>query len=288
MKKIISIVLAVSILLSMIVVAFAENTDKVTVTLDGAEIIFPDAQPFVDSRDRTLVPIRFVSEAMGAQVDWENDTQTVVIQKEKDNIRYTIGQPIAYLNGEMLVFDSFGILKEDRTFVPLRFIAEMLSCDVDWQQETQTVVITSPGEAVKFPDPKITVHYPESEYDKRMFWITLDNYREFQRNCPYYEFQIEFTNPTQFNTYEQDEGAINGWQKYSRVNFMPLTVSYNTILSVGRAFYATREDKKMFTPKEGDELEFKLTVLRKCSNESREYTFRETLKLPYPLIDVEE
>ena len=61
MKKIISIVLAVSILLSMSVVAFAENTDKVTVTLDGAEIIFPDAQPVVDSRDRTLVPIRFVS-----------------------------------------------------------------------------------------------------------------------------------------------------------------------------------------------------------------------------------
>ena len=88
--------------------------------------------------------------------------------------------------------------------------------------------------------------------------------------------------------HEQDEGAINGWQKYSRVNFVPLTVSYNTILSVGRAFYTTRENKKTFTPKEGDELEFKLTVLRKCSNESREYTFRETLKLPYPLIDVEE
>ena len=36
-----------------------------------------------------------------------------------------------------------------------------------------------------------TIHYPQSESDKRMFWITLDNYREFQRNCPYYEFQIE-------------------------------------------------------------------------------------------------
>ena len=261
MKKIISIVLAVSILLSMSVVAFAENTDKVTVTLDGAEIIFPDAQPFVDSRDRTLVPIRFVSEAMGAQVDWENDTQTVVIQKEKDNIRYAIGQPIAYLNGEMLVFDSFGILKEDRTFVPLRFIAEMLSCDVDWQQETQTVVITSPGEAVKFPDPKITVHYPESEYDKRMFWITLDNYREFQRNCPYYEFQIEFTNPTQFNTYEQDEGAINGWQKQQSELYA--LMSYNTILSVGRAFMQPGKIRKCLRQKKGTSLNLSL---RFCVN----------------------
>ena len=287
MKKLLSIILVLGIMMSMCTFVSAE-TDKVTVTLDGEEVTFPDAQPFVDVRDRTLVPIRFVSEAMGAKVDWENDTRTVVIQKDEDTIRYTIGQPMAYLNGEMLTFDSYGILKDSRTFVPLRFIAEMLCCDVDWNDATKTVIIKSPGEAVKFPEPKITVHYPESQDDKRMFWITLDNYREFQRNCPYYEFKIEFTNPVEFNTYEQDEGAINGWQKYDRTNFYPLTATYNTILSVGRAFYTTRANKATFVPKDGDKLEFKLTVLRKCSNETREYTFNETLKLPYPLIEVEE
>lgn len=287
MKKLVSIILVLGIMMSMCTFVSAE-TDKVTVTLDGTEVTFPDAQPFVDVRDRTLVPIRFVSEAMGAKVDWENDTRTVVIQKDEDNIRYTIGQPMAYLNGEMLTFDSYGILKESRTFVPLRFIAEMLSCDVDWVDSTKTVVIKSAGVAEKFPEPQITVHYPESEDDKRMFWITLDNYRDFQRNCPYYEFKIEFTNPVEFNTYEQDEGAINGWQKYNRTNFYPLTASYNTILSVGRAFYTTRANKATYVPKDGDQIEFKLTVLRKCSNETREYTFSENLKLPYPLIEVEE
>ena len=287
MKKLVSIILVLGIMMSMCTFVSAE-TDKVTVTLDGTEVTFPDAQPFVDVRDRTLVPIRFVSEAMGAKVDWKNDTRTVIIHKDEDNILYTIGQPIAYLNGEMLVFDSYGILKENRTFVPLRFIAEMLSCDVDWNESTKTVVIKSAGEAIKFPEPQITVHYPKSEVDKRMFWITLDNYREFQRNCPYYEFKIEFTNPVEFNTYEQDEGAINGWQKYDRTNFYPLTASYNTIISVGRAFYTTRANKAICVPKDGDQIEFKLTVLRKCSNETCEYTFNETLKLPYPLIEVEE
>jgi len=287
MKRILSIILALGIMMSMCTCVFAD-TGKVTVTLDGTEVTFPDAQPFVDARDRTLVPIRFVSEAMGAKVDWENDTRTVVIQKGEDNIRYTVGEPIAYFNGEMLTFDSYGIIKECRTFVPIRFIAEMLSCDVDWLDTTNTVVIKSPGAAEKFPEPEITVHYPKSADDKRMFWITLDNYRDFLRNCPYYEFKIEFTNPAEFNTYEQDEGAINGWQKYNRDNFYPLTVSYNTILSVGRAFYTTRANKKNFVPKEGDKLDFKLTVLRKCSNETREYKFSETLKLPYPLIEVGE
>ena len=221
-------------------------------------------------------------------MSWEAATRTVVIDKDSENIRYTIGQPLAYLNGEMLTFDSYGIIKEDRTFVPLRFIAEMLSCDVDWDESSKNVVIKSSSANEKFPKPEITVHYPESENDTRMFWITLDNYRDFKKNCPYYEFKIEFKNPVELNTYEQDEGAINGWQKYSVTNFSPLTLSFNTILSVNRAYYTTRENKKVYVPKDGDVLNFELTVLRKCSNETRKYEYSEVLKLPYPLIDVEE
>lgn len=194
----------------------------------------------------------------------------------------------AYLNDEIRVFDTYGILKEDRTFVPLRFISEMLSCDVDWSDTTRTVTIVSPGAAVKFPEPVITVHYPESESDKRLFWITLDNYRDFERECPYYEFKIEFVTPEEFNTFEQDEGAINGWQKYNRNEFVTLTNTGNTIVTVSRAFYTTRENAKKFSIADGDELKFKLTVHRKCSNESKEYSFGENLKMPYSLIETEE
>lgn len=288
MKKLLSVILAVGMLLSIGIISFADTGEKVTVTLDGTEVFFPDAQPFIDTRDRTLVPIRFVSEAMGATVDWENDTRTVIIKKDKDTIKYTIGDMKAYLNDEICVFDTYGILKEDRTFVPLRFISEMLSCDVDWSDTTRTVTIVSPGEAVRFPEPEITVHYPESESDKRLFWITLDNYRDFERECPNYEFKIEFVTPAEFNTFEQDEGAINGWQKYNRNEFVTLTSSGNTIVTVSRAFYTTRENAKVFTIADGDELNFKLTVHRKCSNESKEYSFGETLKMPYSLIETEE
>lgn len=288
MKKILSVILAVGMLLSIGVTSFADTGEKVTVTLDGTEVFFHDAQPFIDVRDRTLVPIRFVSEAMGAKVDWENDTRTVIIKKDKDTIKYTIGDMKAYLNDEIRVFDTYGLLKEDRTFVPLRFISEMLSCDVDWSDATRTVTIVSPGEAVRFPEPEITVHYPDSESDKRLFWITLDNYRDFERECPYYEFKIEFVTPAEFNTFEQDEGAINGWQKYNRNEFVKLTNSGNTIVTVSRAFYTTRENAKDFSIADGDELKFKLTVHRKCSNESKEYSFGETLKMPYSLIETEE
>ena len=96
-------------------------------------------------------------------------------------------------------------------------------------------------------------------------------------------FKIEFLNPTQFNTYEQDEGAINGWQKYLRCNFVSASNSYKTIYSITRAFYTTRDDMKTYKPNDGDEITFRLIVRNKVTKETREYTFTESLKLPYEI-----
>ena len=287
MKKIFSMLLCFVLTASAFTSVKADN-NNVTVIFDDKEITFPDAQPFIDSRSRTLVPIRFVSEAMGAQVEWDNETKTAIIRKENDVIKYTIGNAKGFINDEMVVFDTYGILKENRTFVPIRYISELLHCDVDWIDTERLVKITSPGIAEKFPDPEIKVNYPESEWDKRLFWITLENHNDFQRECPNYEYRIEFLTPTHFNEFEQNEGAILGWQKYIRGDFVGLTLSNNTIVSVGRAYYSTRANMKRFKPTEGMEISFKLTVFRKCSNEKKEYVFTEKLQLPYPLIEWEE
>ena len=279
MKKTVSILLMV-VIMAMCVSVSAQN--EVRVTLDGNEIYFPDAKPFIDERDRVLVPIRFVSEALGALVDWENESRTAVIKQDNDEIRYTVYQPMAYLNGEMMVMDTYGILKDCRTMVPIRFISELFGCTVVWDEKTSTVVITSPKDAVDFPEPEISVNYPKSITDKRLLWIDIDNYRDFEHSGDY-EFKIEFLNPVQFNTYEQDEGAINGWQKYSRCNFVSASNSYKTIYSITRAFYTTREDMKTYKPSDGDEITFRLTVRNKTTNKTKMYTFTESLKLPYEI-----
>ncbi len=275
----------VSILLMVAIISMCTNISahmEVKVTLDGNEISFPDAKPFIDERDRVLVPVRFVSEALGSIVDWENETRTAVIKQDSDEIRYTVYQPMAYLNGEMMVMDTYGILKDSRTMVPIRFISELLGCTVNWDEKTSTVVITSPKDAVYFPEPEISVNYPDSVLDKRLLWIDILNFRDFQRGGDY-EFKIEFLNPMQFNTYEQDEGAINGWQKYSRCNFVSASNSYKTIYSITRAFYTTREDAKTYRPKDGDEITFRLTVRNKLTKETRDYIFTESLNLPYDI-----
>ena len=281
MKKTVRILLMV-VMMTMCVSVSAQSNVKVT--LDGNEIFFPDAKPFIDERERVLVPIRFVSEALGALVDWENESRTAVIKQDSDEIRYTVYQPMAYLNGEMMVMDTYGILKDSRTMVPIRFISELLGCTVVWDENTSMVVITSPKGVVDFPEPEISVNYPKSISDKRLLWIDIDNYRDFERSGDY-EFKIEFLNPVQFNTYEQDEGAINGWQKYSRCNFVSASNYYKTIYSISRVFYTTRDNIETYMPKDGDVINFRLTVRNKVTSETREYIFTEKLKLPY---DIEE
>lgn len=276
MKKLLSVFMVLIITLSAVTFAAADN-GQVIVKLDGQEIFFPDAKPFIDKRDRTLVPIRFVSEAMGAEVSWDNDIQTVTIVKGRNTITYTIGSIKAFLNGEVQVFDTVGILLEDRTFVPLRFISEMLNCEVEWIAETSTVEITSSPAPVAFPEPEITVHFQEGDYDARLLWITLDNLKDYS-DCDNYQFKIDFINPSEFNITEQNEGAINGWQTLSLNQWRKLTINFTSIITIIRDNYTTRANKEKLKLYDGMPLEFVLSVKRMCSGEVREYTYSETLQ----------
>lgn len=105
----------------------------VKVYVNGGPVSFPDQQPFIDLFfQRTYVPLRFVSEALGAKVDWEGAGQKVVISKGDKIIGLQIGSKEAVSNGEELFLDTVPLLVEGRTMVPLRFISEALGVEVNW------------------------------------------------------------------------------------------------------------------------------------------------------------
>ncbi len=112
-------------------------------TLDG-ETYTLDAAPYVDTAaDRTLVPIRFVSEALEASVDWKTDTRQIVIGDGGKEIVLTIGSPGVLVNGEKQAIDCApAVIPPGRTFVPLRFISETLGAQVDWNAATREITIT--------------------------------------------------------------------------------------------------------------------------------------------------
>lgn len=148
MKKKLSIFLASMILMtSMAGVASANkivpvSKSNIEVLLDARKISFPDAKPILDSNKRVLVPIRFVSEALGGKVDW-NGGKGVAIQKDNQKIELTIGSSKAKVNGDTKMFDTTMQIKQQRTYVPLRFISEALGETVEWDQGGQWVWIGS-------------------------------------------------------------------------------------------------------------------------------------------------
>lgn len=103
-------------------------------------VSFPDMQPYVDNKTgRTMIPIRFVAEKLGAQVDYQMEGEDVVrvwITKGKTNIEVRSGENKAFVNGKEVYLDAPVQLINDRTVVPLRFIAEALGCNVYWMDVT--------------------------------------------------------------------------------------------------------------------------------------------------------
>ena len=111
-------------------------------TVDGISYIL-DAVPFVKAGvNRTLVPVRFVSEALGAKVDWKAQTRQVVIKDGGTEIVLAIGSDKVMVNGVEKALDCPAEIVGSRTFVPLRFVSETLGAKVDYSATTKQITIT--------------------------------------------------------------------------------------------------------------------------------------------------
>ncbi len=99
-----------------------------------------DAAPFI-AQSRTMVPIRFISEAFGAEVQWDNAERKITIQLEKNQIILWIQQQNALINEQEYTLDAPPIIVNQRTFVPVRFISEGFGAEVSWEPEHQIVTI---------------------------------------------------------------------------------------------------------------------------------------------------
>ncbi|QNR68417.1 copper amine oxidase N-terminal domain-containing protein [Paenibacillus peoriae] len=121
----------------------ASSTKPIEVLLNAKKIQFPDAKPFQDSNDYVMVPIRFVSEALGAKVGWEKtDGQLAVsIKNDAHAVNMTVGQNTATVDGQTKRYETKIILKQNRTFVPLRLVSEGLGQTVEWDKVSRWVWI---------------------------------------------------------------------------------------------------------------------------------------------------
>lgn len=131
------------------IVSYEPGANKIFLTIGKKEISVDaityqmDVAPFIDKTSgRTLVPVRFISEYLGLEVSWNPILRQVTIKSINKNILLTIGSKIAYINGSPHEMDVAPTILNSRTFVPLRFVSEIMGYNVNWDSKTQSITIT--------------------------------------------------------------------------------------------------------------------------------------------------
>ncbi|KAF1085012.1 hypothetical protein SPSYN_01148 [Sporotomaculum syntrophicum] len=146
----------------------------ITVILNGKQLQF-DVQPVVEN-DRVLVPLRTVFEALGAMVNYDATTETIIATKGQTRIRLQTLATHGFLNEEVIRLDALAKVIQGRTMVPLRFVSEAFGAEVEWDAVSRTVQINQAGQ------PELEAAAPDDVHSIAWEFIKNDiaHYRGFE------------------------------------------------------------------------------------------------------------
>ena len=115
--------------------------DAIEIEING-EKVTSDTEPII-VEGRTLVPIRAIAEKMGYSVNWDNDLRKVIMTSAdgSNKLEFVIDSEDAYRNGTPFKLDVHAFILKDRTYLPLRAVAEAMDATVNWDGKTTTVKI---------------------------------------------------------------------------------------------------------------------------------------------------
>jgi hypothetical protein len=90
---------------------------------------------------RVLIPSRAVVEALNAKVNWNNQTKTATVKRDKISLEVTVNRQVAYLNDKPITLDVPAKLINNKLYLPLRLVSESLQAKVKWEEKDYTVTI---------------------------------------------------------------------------------------------------------------------------------------------------
>ena len=184
LKRTLIPILSAAMLLTATPISAVDST--ISVTVDGTAVDFPDQKPIIRN-DRTLVPIRFIAESLGYDVEWDSIENAAVI--DDGRVKLWIGTDKAELDGELVTLDTSSVLVNDRTMVPLRAVAETLDCTVDWLAKTKTVQITSGDETSVWDRFSASGIFPMKS-DEGAAWFVKRNVNTMKYCGDHYDCEI--------------------------------------------------------------------------------------------------
>lgn len=113
--------------------------------------------------NRVLIPLRAVSENLGAEVNWNKELKNITITKGEMTILLTINSKKILVNQEAVSLDVPAELNDNTTYVPARFISQTLGADVQWNQQTSQATITLDGTQIQVTMAKPKVQVPNTK-----------------------------------------------------------------------------------------------------------------------------
>lgn len=116
-------------------------------TRDGEKLTM-DVAPFA-TNNRTLVPLRFLVESLGGQVEWVQESQEVHIAYKGHQLVLPLNSTTMTVDGKSVKIDTPAMVKKERTFVPIRFVVENLGLEVGYDQASKRVTILEKQEILK-------------------------------------------------------------------------------------------------------------------------------------------
>jgi len=124
---------------------YAQELSPIKILINGEELKTDVGVEVVN--ERTMLPLRAVFEKMGCKVDWNNDTKQITASNDKYEMKMTISSTsierknLSTNETNTIVIDQAPLIKESRTLVPVRFVAESLDKVVYWDNNARCVII---------------------------------------------------------------------------------------------------------------------------------------------------
>jgi sugar lactone lactonase YvrE len=101
-----------------------------------------DVAPLIDN-GRALVPVRYLADALGAQTAWDAAARTITITRGRTTIELAVGSMSITSNGKSSQMDTAPLIEDGRTYLPARYLAEALGCNVSWNAAVQSVTVSA-------------------------------------------------------------------------------------------------------------------------------------------------
>jgi uncharacterized secreted protein with C-terminal beta-propeller domain len=117
------------------------SSSIISIYIDGQKLTL-DTRPVIDN-NRTLVPLRGIFEKLGATVDWNKETSQAIIKNKSIEVLLEPNNQAVLVNGQVNFLDASSRIQDERTLVPLRFIAETLGHKVTWNAVSNRIDIST-------------------------------------------------------------------------------------------------------------------------------------------------